>query len=180
MYFCEKGIINTEKTVELALEAADSKNIKHIVVASCSGKTASYFKNTEAYNVVCVTHVNGFSEPGKNEMDEDLRKELIASGYKVLTTTHVLSGAERGISRKFGGANPVELIAHTLRMLGQGTKVCVEIAIMALDSGLIPYGEPIIAVGGSGKGADTALIITPSYASSIFDTKINEIICKPL
>ena len=80
------------------------------------------------------------------------RSELTDLGMKVLTTTHVLSGAERGISKSFGGVYPVEIVAHSLRMLGQGTKVCVEVSIMALDAGLIPYGEPIIAIGGSVLG----------------------------
>ena len=97
----------------------------------------------------------------------------------ILTTTHVLSGAERGISRKFGGIYPVEIIANSLRIFGQGVKVTVEIAVMALDEGLIPYGEDIIAVGGTGKGADTAVVIRPAHAASILDTYIAEIICKP-
>ena len=136
-------------------------------------------KNTNDINIICVTHANGYPEPGKNEMPQETRSELADLGMKVLTTTHVLSGAERGISKSFGGAYPVEIIAHSLRMLGQGTKVCVEVSIMALDAGLIPYGKPIIAIGGSGKGADTAVIITPSHASSLFETKIHEIVCKP-
>jgi len=40
--------------------------------------------------------------------------------------------------------------------------VCVEIAGMALDAGLVPYGKEIIAVAGSGTGADTAIVITPA------------------
>ena len=64
-------------------------------------------------------------------------------------------------------------------MFSQGTKVAVEIAVMALDAGLIPFGEPVIAVGGSGRGADTAVVLTPAHAKAIFDTEILEIICKP-
>jgi hypothetical protein len=64
-------------------------------------------------------------------------------------------------------------------MFGQGVKVCVEIATMALDAGMIPYGEDVIAVGGTGTGADTAVILRPSHAASIFDTWISEILCKP-
>jgi len=64
-------------------------------------------------------------------------------------------------------------------MLGQGVKVCVEISVMALDAGLIPYGEPVIAVGGTGRGADTAVIIKPAHAKDILSTRIQEIICKP-
>ena len=50
---------------------------------------------------------------------------------------------------------------------------------MALDTGLIPYGEDIIAIGGSTRGADTAVIMRPAHANNVLDTKINEIICKP-
>ena len=179
MCFDSVGIINTNETVALALKTAVVKNIEYIVVASSSGDTAKLLKNTNNINIICVTHANGYPEPGKNEMSQEIRGELADIGIKVLTTTHVLSGAERGISKSFGGAYPVEIIAHSLRMLGQGTKVCVEVSIMALDAGLIPYGKPIIAIGGSGKGADTAVIITPSHASSLFETKIHEIVCKP-
>jgi len=179
MYYESIGKANTKSTVELAIKAAREKNIQTIVVASSSGDTARLFKSRDDINVICVTYVNGFSEPGKASMPQEVRDELEGSGIKVLSTTHVLSGAERGISRAFGGTYPVEIMANTLRMLGQGVKVCVEVSVMALDAGLIPYGEPIIAVGGSSKGADAAVIITPSHASSIFETKINEIICKP-
>ncbi|MDR3542098.1 MAG: pyruvate kinase alpha/beta domain-containing protein [Desulfosporosinus sp.] len=179
MYFNSVGKINTNDTTILALKTAVDKNIKYIVVASSSGDTAKLLINTDGISLICVTHANGYPEKGKNEMSQEVRSELEDLGIKVLTTTHVLSGAERGISKSFGGAYPVEIIAHSLRMLGQGTKVCVEVSIMALDAGLIPYGVPIIAIGGSGKGADTAVIITPSHASSVFETKIHEIICKP-
>lgn len=179
MYFINKGKENTDKAVELALKTAAERNINNIVVASSKGGTAKMLKNDSGINIVCVSHANGYPEPGKNELSEETRKKLEADGIKVLTTTHVLSGAERGISKAFGGVSPVEIIAQTLRMFGQGTKVCVEISVMALDAGLIPYNEPIIAIGGSGHGADTVIILTPSHASSIFDTKIHEIICKP-
>ena len=179
MYFNTVGKVNTTDTAASALKFAVEKNIKYIVVASSRGTTAKLLINTNDIEIICVTHANGFSEPGKNEMSQEIRSQLADSGIKVLTTTHALSGAERGISKTFAGAYPVEIIAHSLRMLGQGTKVCVDVSIMALDAGLIPYGEPIIAIGGSGQGADTAIIITPSHASSIFETKIHEIICKP-
>ncbi len=180
MYFETEGLVNTEKTVELAKQATVERNISHIVVATCSGKTAMLFKGIKNKDIVCVTHANGFAENGRNEMPENVRRELLDAGFKVFTATHVLSGAERGLSKKFGGIYPVEIIANALRMFGQGVKVCVEIAVMALDAGLIPYNEPVIAVGGSREGADTCVIIKPSHANSILETRILEIICKPL
>lgn len=180
MYFNEKGKVNTQKCVELAIKAAEEKKIKHIVAASNSGNTAMLLKKmSDDINIVCVTHAYGHAKPGMNEFSSDALEEMKREGIKVLTTTHVLSGAERGISRKFNGAYPVEIMAHTLRMFGQGVKVSVEVSVMALDAGLIPYGEEIIAVGGSGGGADSAVIIKPEHANNILGTKILEIICKP-
>ncbi|NLB53246.1 MAG: hypothetical protein GX808_09995, partial [Syntrophomonadaceae bacterium] len=72
-----------------------------------------------------------------------------------------------------------EIIAQTLRMLGQGVKVAVEIAVMSLDAGLIPYGEDIISIGGSSRGADAAIVIRPAHSNHIFDTEIREIIAMP-
>lgn len=178
MYWKKPGPANTAATVELAIAKAAEAGINDIVVASCSGATAGLLAG-KAPNVVCVTHAQGYAKPGENEMPDAVRAELTARGVKVLTTTHVLSGAERGISRKFSGAYPVEIMAHSLRMFGQGVKVCVEVAVMALDAGLIPHGREVIAVGGTGKGADTAVVIRPAHAANIFETYIAEIICKP-
>lgn len=178
MYWKSAGVAHTEKTVELAVRKAEEYGIKSIVVASNGGKTAELFAG-KVENVVCVTHANGAKEPGVNELAPEQREILIGKNVKILTTSHVLSGAERGISRKFGGVYPVEIIANTLRIFGQGVKVTVEIAVMALDAGLIPYGEDIIAIGGTGRGADTAVVIRPAHAANIFDTYIAEIICKP-
>jgi len=179
MYFNNMGNENTKAVVTAALQTAVEKGIGYIVVASSSGATARLLENDKGINIVMVSHANGYTGEGKNELSDEARTELQKMGIKVLTTSHVLSGAERGISKVFGGISPVEIIAQSLRMLGHGTKVCVEVSVMALDAGLIPYGQPVIAIGGSSKGADTSIILTPSHANRIFDTKIHEIICKP-
>lgn len=178
MYWENPGRQNTENTIALALQAAKDKEIKYIVVASNTGATAELLAE-QGIEVICVTHVNGFRNPGENEMSPEDRTRLETRGVRVLTSTHALSGAERAFSTKFGGVYPIEIMAHTLRMLGQGVKVGVEISTMALDAGYIPYGESIIAVAGSGRGADTAIIIKPAHAQTIFDTRIQEILCKP-
>jgi hypothetical protein len=92
---------------------------------------------------------------------------------------HALSGAERGISSQFKGIYPVEIMAQTLRILSQGVKVVVEIGSMALDAGAVEYGKPIVALGGTGHGLDTAVVMHPAHANIIFQTKIHEILCMP-
>lgn len=179
IYFDAEGIANTEQTAALAAAFAEARSIGHIVVATSTGSTARELAKTSKAQIVAVTHANGYPKAGENELPEESRKELTGAGIRVLTTSHALSGAERAISNKFGGAYPLEIVANTLRLFGQGTKVAVEIAVMALDSGFIPYGVPIISIGGTNKGADTALLLVPSHAASFFDTRIQEVICKP-
>ncbi len=178
MLFAKRGPENTEMTLKLAVERGRELGIQHYVVASNSGDTARRLLSY-GVKVVCVTHHTGFSKPGEQEMPAEVRAELIKAGAEVLTTTHLLGGIDRGVENKFGGVTPGSLVAATLRMLGQGVKVSVEIAVMALDAGLIPYGEDIIAIGGSGRGADTAIVVQPAHAKDFFAGKIREIICKP-
>lgn len=178
IYWTEKGKGNTENTVNAVLDRAKDLGIKHIVVASNTGTTAKLFIG-KGLEVACVTHQVGFKEPGDDEMEPEERKSLQEKGIKILTTTHLLAGIDRALRFKFEGIYPAEIVASALRMLGQGFKVTVEISVMALDAGLIPYGEEIIAVAGTGRGADTAIVVTPAHSSQFFDTKVKEIICMP-
>lgn len=178
MYWPAKGPANTEVTLKLAVQRARELGISRIVVASCSGKTALLLAGC-GLEVVCVTHQAGFEKPGEDEMGEEMRRELASKGVRLLTTTHLMAGLDRALRFKFGGVYPAEIIAATLRMFGQGLKVCVEISGMACDAGLIPPGEDVVAVAGSGTGADTAVILSPAHSQHFFDTKIREIICKP-
>ena len=182
-YFEEKGKQNTEDTLKLAVETANALGIKHIVLATTEGTTAKMMADSidhEGITITAVTHAFGQKEENTNPMSADLRRYLIERGFNVCTAAHTLSGAERSLSGTFTGVYPVEIIAHTLRMFGQGTKVCVEICAMAADAGYIMTGEPVVAVGGSGRGADTALVIRPAVSSKILKTKIDRIICKPI
>jgi hypothetical protein len=178
MYWDKPGKRNTENTVALALQAARDYQIRHIVVASNSGDTARLFKD-QGVEVVCVTHQIGFKGPGIDEMPEAVRAELLQAGFKLLTTTHLFANIERAATNKFGGIYVGGITSHTLRMFGQGVKVAAEISVMALDAGMIPFGEDIIAVGGSGRGADTAVVIRPAHSHEFFNTEVREIVCKP-
>jgi hypothetical protein len=178
MYWAQKGPANTAETAKLAIRRAKELDIKNLVVASNSGRTFEHFFDQDL-KLVCVTHQNGFMSPGEQEMPGQTRQKLIDKGVQVLTTTHLLAGVDRAVRNHFGGVYPAELIAQSLRILGQGVKVCTEISVMALDAGLIPYDQEIIAVAGSGTGWDTAVVIQPAHSNNFFETKIKEIICKP-
>lgn len=179
MYFDKPGIVNTEETLNAAYGRGKELGLKEVVVASTKGDTA--YKALEVFKgfkVVVVTYHCGFKEPFKNVMSEDVRMDLENKNARVVSATHALSGVERSIAKKYSGSYPALLIADTLRLFGQGTKVAVEIAIMAADSGNLS-GKDIVSIGGSGRGADAALIIKPVNQSDLFDMRIREIICKP-
>jgi len=129
--------------------------------------------------LVVVTYHQGFSGPDVKSMSEETKSELIKRGAKVYSGTHALSGVERGISKKFGGYGPVEIIAQTLKTLGQGIKVCYEVTVMAADSGHVSTKKDIIAIGGSSRGADFAAVIKPANMNTFFDIELKEIICMP-
>ena len=174
------GPENTEETLALALDRAAELDTD-IVVASSIGDTAlklCEMAQARGFKGKLVVVRLAFSE-GKNRMPEETAAALKSKGAALVTAAHVLSGAERGISKAHGGIYPVELMADTLRMISRGVKVCVEIAVMALDAGEIPFGKPVVCIGGSGRGADTACAVTPSYAAEILKTRVNEVICKP-
>jgi uncharacterized protein len=178
MHWPKKGPQNTQDTLKAALKRAAELGIIHIVVASNSGATAEQLSG-KGPGVVCVTHHVGFSGPGEDEMDVQMRQKLQEQGVQVLTTTHLLAGVDRALRFKFQGVYPAEIVASSLRLLGQGLKVCVEISVMALDAGMIPHGEEVIAVAGSSRGADTACVILPAHSNNFFDTQVKEVICMP-
>ena len=180
IYFREAGGQNTDALLGFVKEYTEKEGIKDIVVASTSGETGiKASKIFKGYNLVIVTHCFGFQEPGKTELLEEHRKEILANGAKIFTGVHALSSAERAIRKDFGTIQPLELIANVLRLMGEGTKVCVEITLMAADAGLIPVDRDVVAIAGTDKGADTALRICPANAAKFFDLKIREIIAKP-
>jgi len=180
VYFQTPGEHNTEALLKLVKAYAEANGIRDIVVASTSGETGvKASKMFKGCNVVVVTHFVGFKEPGVSEFSEENRKRILKNRAKVHTATHTLSSAERAIRGKFGTIMPLEIIANTLRLFGEGTKVCVEITLMAADAGLIPVDRGVIAIAGSNRGADTALLIKPANASRFFDLKVREVIAKP-
>jgi len=179
-YFKEAGAPNTDALLKLVKKYVEKEGIKDIVVASTTGETgAKASKIFKGRNVVVVTHCFGLREPGATELLEEFKRKILANGAQIFTGVHALSSVERAVRKDFGTIQPLELIANTLRLMGEGTKVCVEITLMAADAGLIPADRDIIAIAGTSKGADTALRIQPANAAKFFDLRIKEVVAKP-
>lgn len=180
VYFPEPGSENTEKTFEVAKRRAEELGIKTIVVASTSGETGlKAVKAFASYKVVVVTHTTGLQAPDVQELTPQNRAKILEKGGVILTATHALGGVGRAVRRRFNTYQVDEIIAQTLRVFGQGTKVACEIALMAADAGLIRTDEEVISIGGTARGADTALVLKPAHTHDFFELRVKEILCKP-
>ena len=181
-YFDKEGENYTDELIRAVkdkLEATD--NIKTILIASSSGESALKLNDAldDDIKIINVTHHMGFSGPNESDISQEMIEKLENVGIKTYFGSHAFSGAARGVTNKYGGYSPLDVVADTLRMFSHGVKVAGEITIMAADAGLIPVGEEIIAIGGRGHGVDTAVILTPVNAKNLFDLQFHEIIAMP-
>jgi hypothetical protein len=181
VYFAEPGRENTDEVLSLAKLRAEELGIKTILVASTTGDTA--LKAMEVFKearIVVVSHFTGMKGPNIQEFTEENRQKLLSAGVPLLTATHTFSGLGRAMRKKFNMHLFEEVMANTLRLFGQGMKVVCEITLMATDAGLVRTDEDVIVIGGSSRGADTAVVLRPVNSEDFFDLKIKEILCKPL
>ena len=188
IYFDKPGKENTDEVLRIANKRAKELGIKNILVASTVGDTAVKAVDVfKGLRVIIVTHAAGARDPNTQEFTEANKKIVESKGGILLTTTHALGGLVRAMNQvtlpqagQTGAA--VDIVAQTLRVLGQGMKVVCEIAAMAADAGLVRTDEEVIAVAGTGaggRGADTAVVLQPANAHKFFETRVKEILCKP-
>jgi uncharacterized protein len=181
-YFEKKGSVNTDRALEIALACCEEKGIRKIVVASSTGKTALrlHDKAKPSIEVIAVTYGAGSKYREEVEEFNRNRETLVEKGIRVVRGIHALSATERTFENKYkSGFIPLNIVADTLRMFSQGMKVCVEVAVMAAEAGFVTPDEEVVAVGGTGTGADTAVVLKPAYAAGMFETKFKAVLCMP-
>ena len=181
-YFDKEGEDYTDELIKAVKDKLEASNdIKRIIIASSTGASALklYDAVGDDVEIINVTHHMGFSGPNEPDISKEMIEKLEKVGIKTYFGSHAFSGAARGVTNKYGGYSPLDVVADTFRMFSHGIKVGAEISIMAADAGLIPVGEELIAIGGRGHGVDSAVILTPVNAKNLFDLKIHEIIAMP-
>ena len=185
-YFEKGGPQNTQKALEIAKKYADQFGIKDIVIASTTGTTAekaAEIFNPKDINLMIVTHAYYFANSTtRQEFPEEKLNNLKELGLNFHIGTHSMSGIERGLRLKKEAWQFVDLLAKMLGyQFSQGVKVCIEISATICDAGLIPdLDRDIIAVGGTGEGADTVCLIKPAPTSDFKNLRVKAILAKPL
>ncbi len=176
MYYDSAKDDHTEETFKLVEERLKGSGITKIVLASTTGATArramNFFKD-RGIKLIVVPHQFNFSRVD-NPFQHELVNELRQAGHKVHFGTMLFH------TEKLYGSDIPGIIANFLRCFSQGVKVCYEIVLMASDAGLLSAGETVLAIAGTGKGSDTALVMQAASSQNLRNLKVNEILCKPI
>src|SRR3989337_4435532 len=170
-YFDKAGKENTEKCVEVTTSLVD-EGYKHVVVATTVGDTGVAMARRlhgKGVNLVVVTHSAGYKEPNHIELLPENKEEILKYGGRLFTTNILTHSIETAFTQKFNGLYPTIIVAQSLRRLGEGVKVCCEIVMEACDGGIIPELEQVVAVAGTGRGADTVCIIKSASSTTFLD-----------
>ena len=175
VYFEEPGKDNTEETLKLAIERAKARGIKKILLASTRGDTARLAAERlegKGLAMVVIPHQYGFGQTQRFPLE--LVPMLERQGHCVHFGTMLFH------TDNLYDTKAPRVMASLLRTFCQGMKVCVEMTLMAVDGGRVASGEQIIVVAGTGRGADTAVVITAASSRDLTNLHVTEIICKPL
>ena len=189
-YFDTCGEINTQKALELSLKRARELNIKKIVVASETGLSAIqaaeiFDKNIE---LIVVTSAAGTKIEGTAIGDQnigipnlEIKKRLENQGITIIRATDPLYNIGAQLEHQ-GTPTLGTYTRMILRMISSGTAVCIGVAMMATDNGILKDGEEVISIAGSWIGLDTAIVLRTSNSTNMFkkgSVQVHEIICKP-
>jgi len=157
-YFNKKGKGNTEETLKLAKKVANEEGIDDIILASTTGYTAEKaMKICEGLKLIIV----GIK---RSNFPSELIKRLEKNGNEVYFSDEEEYDYPGDMQTAF-------------RRFSQGTKVAVEVTVIAAKKNAVKVRKKIIAIGGTHEGADTALMI--DAAEDFNDIVIEELICKP-
>jgi len=176
VYFEDIKPENTDITFGLVQDRLTALGIRKLVLASTTGATAGkavdFFKE-RGVKLIIIPHQFDFVRK-TNPFPQELVKTLRESGHEVHFGTMLFH-----TENLYESTIPT-LMANLLRCFSQGVKVCVEIVLMATDAGYLTSGEKVIAIAGTGRGSDTALVMQAASSRNMKKLRVNEILCKPM
>lgn len=157
-YFETPGRENVDRMLEIVKKRAKELGIKNVVLASTRGFTAQ-----KAFDVFKDTDVTLIAVGiGRDSFPSELLGKLQEEGHQVC------------FSREQEYEYP-DLVKTAYRRFCEGMKVAPEIAMIAVEKGMIPKGTETISVG----KWDTAVVLTPTSFKDFSELKINEVLCMP-
>jgi len=167
-YFERPGPANTEAVLEAVSRRLDEGDVRIVVVSSTSGKTGLKFIEVlrEKARVIVVSY---------EKLRPGIKDKILELGGVVIEEAD-LPLHKRGMDK----------IRNALYMLGQGFKVAVEVILIAVDEQVVKHGQEVIGVGGTERGADTAIVAKATSSKDMLGPEIGrrfevrELIAMPL
>lgn len=189
VYFHHCGEVNTGRLLRLVQTRCKELGIGKVVVASETGRSAlqalHLFRDT-GVELVVVTHVPATTAGPRGKIPIGLNRDEYAASRSALLEgdATIVQGTRPFVppSRSVGWTYPTPeaMVDKTLEILGAGTKIAIEVALMATDAGEVEEGEEIVSCAGTYKGLDTALVVRPAYSMHFFEAfEVCEIIARP-
>ena len=189
-YFDEPGEGNTQLVIEAVSQRLEAGGIKKVIAASTSGETAAKFARSlkGMVELICVSQAPYLREWGQEWpcLKQKFRRQMERLGVAIIDRAPYVFHNSVLEAAPWSDAFPERLVKETLYCFGQGMKVAVEVVLMAVSCGYVTPFEDVIGVGGSGKGADTAIVLRATYPACLFDKdpakrlEIKEVIAMPI
>ena len=189
VYFTHCGESNTDRVLMVARTRCEELGIKSIVIASETGRSAlkalDVFRGCKTHLIV-VTHYPAATWGPKGKIPIGLGRSeyrqayerLVEAGVVIVQGTRPLAPPTRSLDWK--SPTPEAILDRTLEVFGAGTKIAIEVSIMATDAGHIDEGEEVVSCAGTFKGLDTALLVRTAYSMNFFKSfVVKEVIAKP-
>ena len=193
LYFAHPGKKNTARVVEAVVGRLDEGDLKTVVVASTTGYTAGQLADAlagrEGITLISVGETPLVKEWGGGEyplLSPETKQDLERRGVIVADRVPYLLHSSVLDYSAWKAPSAEEIVRETLYAFGQGLKVAVEVVLIAVASGYLEPYQDVIAVGGTSRGADTAIVVRATFPNHLLSQdaakrlSIREILCKPL
>ena len=178
-YFEKTGAENTAHCLDIVKHEIDENGYKYVVIATNTGHSGLIFseglKSTDANVTVILMNQSG---DGK-EVSADIKKKILENRATLLnapTLSYSLDSYFGTTQKDFSAAKVVD---QTLKLFGLGVKACCESVLIATDAGLITEGMEVLAIAGTGKGADTVAVVRAASTKRFPELRVLEIVAKP-
>ena len=191
IYFEQPGTGNTAAVVEAVVQRCAEGDIQTVVAASTSGYTtlalSEALQEQADVTLIHVGHGARVREWGEEypTLKPEPRRELVERGVIVADPiSYVFHNSILEFSR-WKTPSAEDIVRDTLYAFGQGLKVAVEVVLMAVAAGFLDPFQDVIAVGGTERGADTAIVVRATYPNHALSEdeekrlRIREILCMP-
>jgi hypothetical protein len=189
-YFESPGFLNTDSVIEVTKERLKMRDVAAVIVSMTTGRTLEKFVNKleKDAKIIFISEdevmkaCKRISYLDKGVLGKLVRKRLDESSENDVNVRRDIF--DMTFLPLCGDA--WRIIAETLYVFGQGMKVAIEIAIAAVEIGKIPSSTKVISIGGTGEGADTAVVLRTSNQKESFASKpekhlsIQEILAMPI